>query len=357
MSIHKQAGHWRVKYRVAGKQRSRTFDRKGDAELFDAEVTRARQLGPHLMAELHRGTETLDDFINGPWRAHAATLAPKTREKYRWVLSNHLGSLGDEPLAMIDVAVLTAHQRSLLDKGLRPNTIREVYAQLAGILQIAVEHGRIPANPVRSMRRVKADPRTPIVPLEPVQVEALISATSGRDRAIIVLGGYFGLRPIEIHNVPWSRLLGDKLTIAKVDTKPSASPRTITGPNAGIQMLREWRLEAGRPEDDEPIIVLNVRQMDNWNKALQKLGRDVIGRGDLTTYTLRHSHASALHYAGYTVPRAAERMGHTQIVHMRHYAHVIDGLHGHVYSDVDELILAARSDRSLMFPQSSLGNR
>ena len=40
MSIHHEKGKWRVKYRVGGRQRSRTFDRKSDARTFDAELTR-----------------------------------------------------------------------------------------------------------------------------------------------------------------------------------------------------------------------------------------------------------------------------------------------------------------------------
>ena len=343
MSVHRENRRWRVKYRLAGKQHSRTFDRKGDADTFDAEVRRRRQLGPMLAAELTRGTETLDGFIRGPWRAHAATLAPKTRQKYAWALGNHLGDLLDEPLIAIDVTRLVGHQRQLLDAGVRPNTVREVYGLIAGILQIAVEHGRIPANPVRSMRKVKADPVTPVIPLDPAQLEVLIAATTGRDRAMIVLGGYFGLRPIEIRSVPWSRLHGDRLTIAKVDTKPSASPRTITGPSAGVVALKEWRLEAGRPTDNEPIIGISARNMNQWNVYLRRIARDVIGRGDLTAYTLRHSHASALHYCGFTVVQAAARMGHTTSVHLDTYAHVIDGLDAQRFDDLDALIAASRA--------------
>ncbi len=340
MSVHKEGNRWRVKYRLAGKQHSRTFDRKGDATMFDADIRRRRQLGPVLAAELQRETETLDQFIRGSWRAHAATLAPKTRQKYAWVLSNHLGTLGDEPLATLDVARLAEHQRHLLDRGVRPNTVRAVFAQIAGILQIAVEHGRIPANPVRSMRKVAPDPVAPVRPLEPVEIEALIAATTGRDRAMIVLGGYFGLRPIEMRRVIWSRLHGNTLTVAKVDTKPSASPRTITGPIAGITALKTWRLESGRPDDDAPIIGLSSRNMNQWNVYLRRITRDVVGRTDVTAYTLRHSHASALHHCGFTVPRAAERMGHTTVVHLSTYAHVLDTVDR--YDDIDTMIAAVR---------------
>lgn len=343
MSVHKEGKAYRVKWKDHnGRQRSRSFTLKGDADTFDREIKRAKQLGPHLMIELQRSADTLDDFIRGPWRAHGATLAPKTRAKYRWVFDHHLGALADEPLVTIDVARLTEHQRGLLDNGVAPNTVREILRQIAGVLQIAVEHGRLPANPARSMRKVKGEPVEPIVPLSPAELEALIAAARGRDRAILVLGGYLGLRPIEIRLVPWSRLRGDRFTIAKVDTKPSAGPRTIDVPAAALAALREWRLEAGRPADSAPIVTLGVRNLYEHNGRLQRFALDVIGRDDLTLYTLRHSHASALHYAGFTVPEAARRMGHSSVVHLRHYAHVIDALGRERYPDLDALIVAAR---------------
>jgi hypothetical protein len=46
MSVHKHGSAWRVRWRAGGRQRSRTFNRKGDASKFDAEMTRRLQLGP-----------------------------------------------------------------------------------------------------------------------------------------------------------------------------------------------------------------------------------------------------------------------------------------------------------------------
>ena len=45
-------------------------------------------------------------------------------------------------------------------------------------------------------------------------------------------------------------------------------------------------------------------------------------------YDLRHSHASALHYVGFTVPESCRRLGHAQQTHVQHYAHVIDAISG-----------------------------
>jgi integrase len=64
----------------------------------------------------------------------------------------------------------------------------------------------------------------------------------------------------------------------------------------------------------------------------------------VTVYTLRHTHASALHYAGWTVPEAARRMGHGPALHVTTYAHVIDAVQGKRYDDLDSLIADARSN-------------
>ena len=150
MSVHKQAGNWRVKYRVNDRQRSRTFDRKADAVTFDAEIKRRRQLGPALSAELDRSTVTLDGYVRGAWRSHAATLAAPTRAKYAWALEKHLIELVDEPLLALDVARLAAHQRLLLDRGATPGTVREVLTRLSGILQVAVEQGHMSQSSARA---------------------------------------------------------------------------------------------------------------------------------------------------------------------------------------------------------------
>jgi integrase len=47
--------------------------------------------------------------------------------------------------------------RSSLDRGATASTVREVMARLSGVMQIAVEHGHLPANPVRALRKVPAN--------------------------------------------------------------------------------------------------------------------------------------------------------------------------------------------------------
>ena len=201
-----------------------------------------------------------------------------------------------------------------------------------------------------------ADATDDVRPLAPVELERLIAGFEGRDRVVCLLGGHLGLRPLEIRSVPWSSLGDATLTVGKANTKRSASrTRTIAVPAITMRELREWRLRSGRPADHEPIIgqmTANALRLMGA-KRLRAAVDAATGGGiaDATTYTLRHSHASALHYSGFTVPEAARRMGHGGALHLRTYAHVIDSISGQRYADLDALIAAARS---VEFPQSSL---
>ncbi len=82
---------------------------------------------------------------------------------------------------------------------------------------------------------------------------------------------------------------------------------------------------------------------------LHTAAKAATGRDDVTLYTLRHTHASACHYAGFTIPEAARRLGHGTGLHVTTYAHVVDSISGKRYEDLDALIAAAR----LEFRESS----
>lgn len=345
MSIHRDHGKYRVRWRQGTQQRSRTFDRKADAELFEAEIRRRRQLGPTLARDVLQATITLDDFVRTGFRTHAVTLAAASRRHYRWALENHLSGLLSVPLAAIDVPLLAAYQRRLLDAGRTPNTVREAMVKLSGILQIAVEHGHIAANPVHSLRKVPREPGEEVHALSPVELERLVAALDGRDRAIVTLAGHLGLRPIEVRMATWAALGEGTFTVGRARTKKTAArTRVLAVPQTTALELKQWRMQAGRPGDDEPIIGdATASALNQWTwKTLKPKVADVLGRADVTLYTLRHSHASALHYAGFTVIDAARRMGHGPMLHVKTYAHVIDALGATRYRDLNELIAAAR---------------
>jgi excisionase family DNA binding protein len=231
----------------------------------------------------------------------------------------------------------------------------------AGALRASARHERSATprrleNPVRGMRKVPADPGEDVRPLAPAEVERIIDRLTGRGRAVALLAGHLGLRPLEIRQVRWSDFDGATLTISRARTKRSAArTRVIDVPAVTARELRAWQLESGG-RGDEPIVgPLGQDGLRLWAyKFLDPVARRATGRSDVTMYTLRHSHASALHYCGWTVPDAAERMGHSAVVHMGIYAHPIKVIGAQRYRDLDDLIAEARGD--LECPQSAPDN-
>ncbi len=297
-----------------GKQRSHTFERKPDATAQDVKIKRAKQLGPQALRELERNQTTLAQFVDGEFQSYANTLMPATRDHYRWALKHHLVELAGEPLITLDVARLSRHRRHLLDHGRSPNTVRTAMHKMSGISQIAAENGVILGNPARSLRALPAEPRVEPRALAPRDLETLVDRFTGRGRVLVALGWHLGLRPIEIRRVMWSSFHGDTLTFRLDQTKPSVRrPRTITVPHDAQRMLRTWRLESGGRDEDPIVGPLTQEALRHWAyQHLKPAVRELTGHGDDdVTYTLRHSHASALHSAGFTAPEAAQRMGHS----------------------------------------------
>ena len=60
---------WLVRWREEGRERSRTFDRKTDAEDFEREQRRRAQLGAHAPAA--PSTVRLDDWLREWWARDA----------------------------------------------------------------------------------------------------------------------------------------------------------------------------------------------------------------------------------------------------------------------------------------------
>ncbi len=163
-----------------------------------------------------------------------------------------------------------------------------------------------------------------------------------------MLAGHLGLRPAEVRTATWGSVNGDTFTVGRARTKATARrTRTVAIPAATARELREWRLANGRPADDTQIIgPMTQNAMKLWGRRVLRLAGAAVGHPDVSLYTLRHSHASALHYAGFRLAEAARRMGHGAALHVETYMHVIDGVTDR-HDGLDALIAAARAELAL----------
>jgi len=118
---------FRVRWREDGRQCSRTFDRKPDAEAWDREVKRRRQLGPLAVEQLTDRTVTLGEWIAERWvPEHGVTLERSTRTRYANVHALHIApTLDNVPLSGITVGVLRRWQARLVAEGMKPGTVHK----------------------------------------------------------------------------------------------------------------------------------------------------------------------------------------------------------------------------------------
>jgi hypothetical protein len=140
------AVRWKVRWRQGDRYRSQTFDRKGDAVTFGAELRRRQQMG--TLFSIDSGRITLAQYVAETWRpAYAASLAKKTRVHYEHLLAKHvLPGLGPLELRAITPETIARWQAERIAAGHGRVAIRHTFDLLGSILQRAFESGQIQSN-------------------------------------------------------------------------------------------------------------------------------------------------------------------------------------------------------------------
>ena len=246
---------WRVRWRQGGRYRVQTFDRKGDAVTFAAEIRRRQQLG--TLTEMDMGRVTLADYVVGTWcEAYASQLSPKTWMHYRQLLNKHiLPALGPLELRAIRPETIGRWQAERLAAGSGRVSVRYALTLLGAILQRAFENGQIQSNPARAVRKAALPRRAEVRPLAPASVERMRAASSPRDATLISVLAYAGLRPGEALALQWRDIREQTILVERAislgeekDTK-TAAHRTVRVLQPLAVDLREWRLRSGRPSE------------------------------------------------------------------------------------------------------------
>ena len=340
---------WRVRWRDArGRNRARVLGRKRDAEAFDAEVKRRKRIGD--LAILDAGRETLDEYVTGTWaRAHAAHLAPRTRQTYASMYDRHIAPrLGDVPLREIDPETVAAFQGDLLRGGVGPQAIRKSMTLLGAILQRAAEGRRIPYNPQRVVRKARLPLAPEVRPLAPSRIEAMRAAAGLRDATIISVLAYAGLRPGELRELRWRQVRERTLLIDAAKTGRRRTVRLLLALAADLAL---WRFACGDVLDGLPVFpaerggVWTANGFEKWRRRRFKSLLGAAGLSSGRPYDLRHSFASLLLHEGRDVIYVARQLGHGAELTLRTYGHVIEELEDSPQLPAEEAIRRAREDR------------
>lgn len=363
MSIHKRSDRagYQVKWREGGRQHSRTFTRKGDAETFERDVDRRRQLGP-LAAGVIMSRVTLAEFVEREWwpRYAIPNLQASTRKRYLEVWGAYLlPRVGGYQLREITPLLVEDLRDQLARQGLGAASQRKALLLLSGILRRAVVRGLIPSNPVAMIDK----PKTPLAgrprPLAPATVERIRAQLRPRDQTLVSLLAYGGLRPGEAMAARWEDLSDRSLY---VPARKTAKDRHVKLLSPLAQDLAEWRLACGRPDGRELIFAPTSarnsggeRIWGNWVKRVYIPAAQAAGvTGDMRAYRLRGSFVSLLLWEGQSLTRVAEQAGHSLATLDRHYAGVLGELDGAPTTSAEQAIRDARATVGGVFRREAL---
>jgi integrase len=316
-----------------GHKRGQVFDRKGDADSFDLDRRRQRQMSrlghaaPPKPPDRVTVDEWLDRWLTSPDRPiRASTRRQRTNILDKWVRPY----IGDEQLAALSRPRLVAwRERILTDEAGAVNANRAKSA-LSVALTDACERGLIEANPALGWRALP-EPEPGTRALTVAEVEAIRAQMStAEDKAVISVLAYLGLRPEELAGLTWSSLPAKRhrLTVSRtiVNGNPGPTktrkPRTVPIPEPVRDDLKQLRRTTPTgyvfaQKDGRPW------SLDRWRKKVWRPARLRAAVEPCRIYDLRHSAATAAIYDGEPLHVVHARMGHASVLTtLARYTHV-----------------------------------
>ena len=284
---------WIVDYVDQGDvRRLKTFDRKKDADAFEATARVEVSEGTHVA---DRASVTVTE-AGDMWIASAkrAGLERTTLDQYLQHLRLHIEPmLGRTLLSRLNAPTVRAFEDRLRDEGRSPTLTRYVVRSLGALLADAQERGLVVRNTVRELRgrrkrgadarrrrevetsksastshpaEIKAIAEAAARPKPQSDIQAKMTAEDRRGqwpkgwRPLLLTAIFTGLRASELRGLRWSdvdlkknvvnvRQRADKYrTIGQ--PKSSAAERIVPLPPTLVAVLREWKLACPKGELD-----------------------------------------------------------------------------------------------------------
>lgn len=341
---------WEARYRGPdGKERSRTFPTKREAQQFLARTETDKQRGEWLDPSL--GRITFGRWA-GDWQATTVDLRPATRELYAYLLRRYLlPAFEDVALTRITPLDVRAWLADLNASDLSPSTVRKAFNLLNRILGAAVESGLIGRSPCTSIRP-PAEPTHEMRFLSGAEVIELADAIGVHYRGLVLTAAFTGLRWGELAGLKRERvdLLRPSVTVIEQlnevngrlgfgPPKTAAGRRAVTVPAFLVGVLEEQlslRCEPGRQGLVFPAAEGGPMRRSNFRRRVWLPATRAVDLEGVRFHDLRHT-AVALAIAAGAHPRALmERLGHSSItVTLGRYGHLLPGQDEGIASGLD----------------------
>jgi integrase len=356
-------GRWEVRWRVAGRdspRRKRIFDRKSDANRFEAEIRRRKALGE--LALFEQRNRSVEELATEWWAKYAVpNLADWTLKGYERMLVSHVQPrLGAMRVGEVNAEVIADFRAKLEAAGVGRHSVRQSMVVLQAMYEHAIRWGWVQVNPVKAVRKPSARRERAVVCLAPAQVEkvraALVASGKLYAATMVSLVAYQGLRTpeellaLEVKHVRKNTLLVEQRNVVgKIvggQKVRGFHPRAIDLLDPVRRDVQEYLLATGirsgllfPRRDGEP---WRLHDYNNWRRRVWKRAREAAGVDPLPPYDLRHAFASLQVRAGMSIPELAEQMGHSPQMTVMTYTHVIRELKGEPRISAEKQIERAR---------------
>jgi integrase len=319
----------------SGKVRTRSFTSSADARRFSRDVEGRKDRGAYI--DPKAGEIELRDLV-----AHyvsTADLRPTTKAKYETLCRLYLtDGIGGQKINTVTKGDVRTFYADLREQGRGTATIEAVARLLHRVLEVAVDEDRIGRNPAHGVRVAPAE-RRPARFLSEAEVAAIADGVPPRYRALVWTLALGGLRIGEASALRVRHVDLKAGTILVEESSPEVAGRKVTGPTKSgkartvdipvelRKMLTDHLDAYGNRFAPESYVFTGpeggqVRQ----NGFRQRVFQPAAERAGITpiptVHDLRHTAASFMARAGFTLLEAASQLGHTTTVMTARYSHV-----------------------------------
>jgi integrase len=363
------------------KRHIRTFDRKKEAEDFQAQVRVDVKKGVHTP---HSRSITVESAGKN-WIDGCDDLERSSVDQYQQHLRFHIKPIiGDLKLTALTIGIVRNWQDRLRKEGRSAAMVKKVTTSLSSLLSDAMERGHVAQNVVRSMtanrrgkRKVERRQRRKLmigrdIPT-PQEVEALLQHESSEAwRAFFLVALRCGLRSSELRGLRWADVDFKKSELhvrQRADRynkignpKSEDSQRVVRVPPKTLASLRQWKPNCPKLEGRQHFVFPNgnghVETHSNiidrawipaWVRAgitvpvLDQLGKPLLDKDDKPVVGAKYTglHAARHFFASWCINRkidgglelplkiVSERMGHSNIA-------ITSDLYSHLFPQNDD---------------------
>jgi len=331
---------WRARYTDPdGRERSKSFARKVDAERFLTEIEHSKIAGSYLDPDA--GRVTLRSRI--PLWLDSLTCDATSRHFIAARVNKHIiPALGDKRL---DVLTRTPSVIQTWVAGLPvgPTYARQILAELSAIMDQAVADSLIPRNPCKTADiKARRPDKRKLVPWTREQVSAVRAGLPERYQATADCGAWLGLRQGEIlglalSEIDWLRKVVHithqirlELGVYQVFSLPKGGKTRdvpLPGPAGlalaahlerfpAVEVTLPWTTRGGKPRTEQLLFVTpsgkplrrGAFNADVWTPARRAAG--IPDGKDTGMHQLRHHYASVLLRGGVDIKRVSSYLGH-----------------------------------------------